>query len=146
MWKVTPKTPHTHILCRFQFYKLPLKTNRVVRVFWDFLEDFQGIFFLKSRNSFCGDRKWKLTELGKVRANDVSLFVLHSRGTKKKKRIWLIHLGPLNWRDSPFAPAHKICNIFWISIISQSFEKLDNFPNSFLSQRLRPKKVVAIEF
>ncbi len=44
---------------------------------------------LKSRNSFCGDRKWKWAELGKVRANDVSLFVLHSRGTKKK-RIWLI--------------------------------------------------------
>jgi hypothetical protein len=28
MRKVTPKTPHTQILCRFQFYKLPLKTNR----------------------------------------------------------------------------------------------------------------------
>jgi hypothetical protein len=29
MWKESPKTPHTQILCRFQFYKLPLKTNRV---------------------------------------------------------------------------------------------------------------------
>jgi hypothetical protein len=28
MWKVSPKTPHTQFLCRFQFYKLPLKTNR----------------------------------------------------------------------------------------------------------------------
>jgi hypothetical protein len=28
MWKVFPKTPHTQFLCRFQFYKLPLKTNR----------------------------------------------------------------------------------------------------------------------
>jgi hypothetical protein len=29
MWKVSPKTPHTQFLCRFQFYKLPLKTYRV---------------------------------------------------------------------------------------------------------------------
>jgi hypothetical protein len=28
MWKVSPKTPHTQFLCRVQFYKLPLKTNR----------------------------------------------------------------------------------------------------------------------
>ncbi len=28
MWKVSLKTPHTQLLCRVQFYKLPLKTNR----------------------------------------------------------------------------------------------------------------------
>jgi hypothetical protein len=30
MWKVSPKTPHTQFLCRVQFYKLPLKTNRAL--------------------------------------------------------------------------------------------------------------------
>jgi hypothetical protein len=28
IWKVSFKTPHTQFLCRIQFYKLPLKTNR----------------------------------------------------------------------------------------------------------------------
>jgi hypothetical protein len=28
MRKMSPKTPHTHFLCCFQLYKLPLKTNR----------------------------------------------------------------------------------------------------------------------
>ncbi len=34
MWKVSPKTPHTHFLCCFQLYKLPLKTNRARKVFF----------------------------------------------------------------------------------------------------------------
>jgi hypothetical protein len=42
----------------------------------------------------------KGVEHGKVRANDDSLFVLHSRSTERK--IQLIHLGPLKRRDSPF--------------------------------------------
>jgi hypothetical protein len=32
MWKVSPKTPHTQFLCRVQFYKLPLKTNREIHL------------------------------------------------------------------------------------------------------------------
>ncbi len=28
MWEVSSKTPHTQLLCRVQFYKLPLKLNR----------------------------------------------------------------------------------------------------------------------
>jgi hypothetical protein len=28
LWEVSPKTPHTQFLCRVQFYKLPLKSNR----------------------------------------------------------------------------------------------------------------------
>jgi hypothetical protein len=30
MLKWSPKTPHTQFLCRVQFYKLPLKTHRVL--------------------------------------------------------------------------------------------------------------------
>jgi transposase InsO family protein len=29
MWEVSFKTPNTQFLCRVQFYKLPLKSNRV---------------------------------------------------------------------------------------------------------------------
>jgi hypothetical protein len=31
MWEMSPKTPHTQFLCCFQLYKLPLKTNRVLK-------------------------------------------------------------------------------------------------------------------
>jgi hypothetical protein len=36
MWKVSPKNPHTQFLCRVQFYKLPLKTNRAEIEFHNF--------------------------------------------------------------------------------------------------------------
>ncbi len=67
MWKVSPKTPHTQFLCRVQFYKLPLKSNRVwgtVRIFWGTVRVFWGtvrIFqeqceFLRNRASFLKNR------------------------------------------------------------------------------------------
>ncbi len=79
---------------------------------------------LKSRNNFCGDRKWK--GLGKVRANDVSLFDRGSQEAQKKNSIdfildhWIEGTRRL-LQHTKFAPFFGFINFYWKLTMSGVF-------------------------
>jgi hypothetical protein len=122
MWKVSPKTPHTQFLCRVQFYKLALKTNRGARTRSDPGRPSQVDLWSKYQHS---PKKHQPISIKKRKAQNhkiIKIFIqiLHSMldASEQKFRISLLNenyeikilqnfMQFLAWRAVLF-PCHKL--------------------------------------